>query len=182
MDNEEVALVCALKQGSDKAFHRLYIRYKARVYAFIYRLVSSHDVAQEVFQDVFVKIWENRAQIDPEGSFNAYIYTIARNSVYSYWRKCLNRRKLEHYLNAGGESVSLQSENELVDKDFLAYIRSEIDNLPKRCKEIFILKYFHNKSYKEISRRFDISEKTVDNQLQKALRIIRKQIRSEHLS
>ena len=181
MANDEYALVCALIQGSDEAFLQLYSRFKTRVYAFIYQMVSSQDVAQEIFQDVFVKLWENRAHIDPEQSFNAYLYTIARNSVYSFWRKCLNRRKLEQYLNTGGEVVSLQSENSVADRDYWVYIRSIIDHLPQRCKEVFILKHFHNKSYKEISRRFGISEKTVDNQIQKAKGLIRKQIQSEQL-
>ena len=179
MNDDDYILVCALKQGSNQAFQQLYKRYSVQVYGFILQMVRSQDQAQEIFQHVFVKLWENRGHINPEDSFNAYLYTIARNSVYSYWRQCLNRQKLESYLTIHSERSSIQTERAIEDKDFRAYLDAVIDLLPKRCKEVFILRHRYSKSYREISWRLNISEKTVDNQLQKAVAFIRRRMMPE---
>jgi len=182
MNSDEYSLVCALTQGSNEAFHQLYHLYKARLFAFILQMVSSHDHAEEIFQHTFVKLWEHRANIEPDKSFSAYLYTIARNNVYSFWRQCLHRKKLEQSLAINSQyPTGPNLENEMADKDYLSYLYAILDHLPPRRKEIFVLKYLYNKSYKEISQRLHISEKTVDNQLQKAIIFVRAHIESEDL-
>ena len=158
------------------AFIQTYHQYKTRVYGFILKMVMDKDQAMELFQYVFVKLWEHRSELKAADSISAYLFTIARNSVYTFWRQCLQRKKLESYLYAQGERVSPSPDLIVEDKDFQAYMFSVVDMLPHRCKEVFLLRYRHHKTYREIAIRLNISEKTVDNQLQKAIAFLRERI------
>ncbi len=175
----ENQLIIELRNGNHKAFRELYERYKTRVYSFILNLVLSHDETEEIFQHVFVKVWENRANIKPDLSFNAYVYAIARNEVYSFWRRCMSRRQAENYLNENTDKQSEQMEEHIINKDFQVYLSSLVELLPGRCKEIFIMRYIQGLSYREIAEELRISESTVDKQLQKALTFVRHKMRKE---
>jgi len=175
----ESQLIAALKNDNHEAFKQLYENYKLRIYSFILKMIPSKDEAQEIFQQVFVKIWENRTNINDDLSFNAYIYTIARNEAYSYWRKCLNKRQLENYLNIRTDYPHASVEKSVMDNDTKSYLFSLLKYLPKRRREVFVLRYIHYMSYKEIAVKLNISEHTVDNQIQKALSFIRKNIDKE---
>ena len=78
---DEKLLIVLLNQGNHNAFNELYTSYKYRVCKFIYAMLNSYDETEEVFQSVFETIWENRAHIQHEPSFNAYLYKITRNRV-----------------------------------------------------------------------------------------------------
>ena len=89
MKNEEI-LVQDLNNGCEKAFDILYKSYREQVYRRVFGFIKSHEIAEEILQDVFVKVWINRRTLDPNKSFSAFIHTIAKNTVYDYLRKVVS--------------------------------------------------------------------------------------------
>ncbi len=164
-----------MQGGSHEAFRQIYDSHKYRISNIITKLVSSRPDAEELFQKVFVKLWDNRAAISPEGSLPAYLNTIARNEVYTHWRRRLNRGMLKVDLDRTlPEGVILEQEVE--NEDYRKYLFSLADGLPERCRQVFDMRFARQMSYHEIALELEISESTVENQISKSLRHIRRKL------
>ena len=174
MESEE-KIIRSLNNGSHEAFRAIYDVHKFRILAIISRLVVSPPLAEELFQKVFIKLWDNRANVDPGGSLAAYLNTIARNEVYSYWRKTLNKRLMNISLSAElPEDVILEEEVE--NEDYRRYLFSLAEGLPAKCRQVFDMRFSKQMSYREIAHDLDISESTVENQISKSLKHIRRRL------
>lgn len=168
--------VKALNRGDRDEFTSLYNHYWKQVYNFC-RLYLTNDAAvEEVVQDVFIKIWEIRHTIDDNYNFKGFLFIITRNLIFSKFRKDVNE---EYYkltvLNSLQQSYTIEEEIEA--KDLNEYIDLLLDELPERCREVFILSRKENKSYKEIAALLSVSEKTVENHISKALKYLKENIR-----
>jgi len=98
--HKEYALLALLKAGDVQAFGQLYQLYNYRLYGNLLKLVKSEQEAEEILQEVFIKIWDKRASIDVEKSFRSYLFRIAENKVYDYFRKAArNRKRAAHLLS-----------------------------------------------------------------------------------
>ena len=154
------------------AFEELFKEYFASLMAFSRRILGDEDDAREVVHQVFISLWEKRAELDLSTSLKSYLFTSVNNRSLNVIR---DRKKfsLEEVPERAGEwDVSAQIESlELEEK-----IRSVIDSLPEKCREIFELNRFEGLKYAEIAMRLDISVKTVENQMSKALKILREQV------
>jgi RNA polymerase sigma-70 factor (ECF subfamily) len=174
----ESQLILELRNGSHKAFRQLFDEYKKRVYGFLYNMLHSHEETEELLQTVFVKIWENRTSLNHELSLNAYVFKIAKHSALNVLRqkayKLLLEKQLVDELNISEESAS-----HLDDKDLKQYVNDLIMRIPKRRRDIFLLRYRQKKSYKEIAEELHISENTVDTQIRRALSFLREQLGNE---
>ncbi len=177
MENER-QLVEALRQGSHPAFQMLYERYRSRIFYFLYGLTRTQADAEELFQSVFLKIWEHRASLDPRQSFSGYAYTIARNHAYNHIKKRLFGGSIEESIVANLKAGT-NLENKLIDEDLSRYIDGLIDRLPERRREIFLLHFRQQKSYAEITGMLGISENTIDTQIRRALTYLRGQVERE---
>ena len=154
------------------AFEELFKEYFASLMAFSRRILGDEDDAREVVHQVFISLWEKRAELDLSTSLKSYLFTSVNNRSLNVIR---DRKKfsLEEVPERAGEwDVSAQIESlELEEK-----IRSVIDSLPEKCREIFELNRFEGLKYAEIAMRLDISVKTVENQMSKALRVLREEL------
>ena len=177
----EGQLVEELRNGSHVAFRQLFDCYKGRIYAFLFSLLRSHDEAEELLQNVFVKLWEARERLDKSLSLNAYIYKIAKNDALNYMRQKAYRIALEREFLTKNSNADEDLELSLIGKDLEKYVNSLIDDIPSRRREIFLLKYRQKMSYKEIAMQLGISENTVDTQLRKALGFLRDKLGKELL-
>ena len=170
-DNE---LILSLSNGDVRAFNELFMRYHLRVYRFAMNILHSKNDAEEVVQEVFIAIWQNRHRIKPEG-FSAYLFGIARNQVHSFVRKYVYFDRCLLFLGKSEESVH----NPVVEQiDFYAvqkFFSEQIDRLPERRKAIFRMSRFDELSYKEIAQKLEITENTVDTQIRHALDTLRKE-------
>ncbi|MDP3434237.1 MAG: sigma-70 family RNA polymerase sigma factor [Bacteroidota bacterium] len=88
-------LIVRIKNGDEVAFELVFYKYKGKLYDFVRRSLSEEEDPESIVQEVFVKLWMNRAELDPQQSFNGYIYTIARNEIYGHLRKQLTRKKYQ---------------------------------------------------------------------------------------
>ncbi|HEV8271042.1 MAG TPA: sigma factor [Chitinophagaceae bacterium] len=98
---DEKELLLLLKQGNEKAFERIYNLHSSRPFGNIYKMVKSESTSHEILQDFFLKIWNSRASIGPERTFRSYLFRIAENNVYDFFRKAARDKKLQTKLLAG---------------------------------------------------------------------------------
>lgn len=172
---EEKELILLLKQGSKEAFTTLYKQYWKQVYNFSRLYLTNQSAAEEVVQEVFIKIWETREFIREEDHFKGLLFIITRNLVFNQHRKSLNEDFYKVTVLAAMEET-YDVEEEIDAKNLREYIDMLIIELPPRRREIFNLSRKEHKSYKEIAIQLNISEKTVEHQISEALKYLRKNI------
>lgn len=172
---EENELILLLKQSNKDAFTTLYNRYWKQVYNFSRLYLTSQSVAEEVVQEVFIKVWESRDFVRAEDNFKGLLFIITRNLIFNLHRKSVNEDFYKMTVLSAMED-SYDIEEEIETKNLSEYIDLLIAELPPRRREIFNLSRKENKSYKEIALLLDISEKTVENQIGEALKYLRKNI------
>lgn len=168
-------LLIRLKAGEEKAFETLYWTYNSQVYHFINSLLFDKSLAEDLTQNVFLKIWEKHEQIEPEQGFTAYLFTIARHFVYKETEFRLSQHAMLHVENFDVSDNAIEEQQH--DADSLReYIDSLIENLPPARREIFRLSRFEQLSNKEIAKKLSISEKTVETQLYRSFQYLRSKL------
>ena len=169
--------ILALKKGDALAFNELFERYGKRLYHFSKGYLKSSENAEEIVQEVFMKIWDNRVELSEQKSLEAYLFTIARNGILNTIRKSKSEQAYLNYAKINpGKNILLDEElnfNEL-DKAY----RQVIEKLSPKRKEIFLLSREKSLSNAEIADKMNISVKTVENQMTSAISEIRKNLRS----
>lgn len=176
---EDQQLVQSLQKGNVAAFDSLFEVYSPKLYGFAFKYFRNEADAEELVQEVFVKVWENRHVLKTEHSFKSYLFTIALNQIRKYFnKKAVALRYLE----------SLQHEPEFSDQPLaedyesvLQKLNSIIEQMPPRRREIFIKSKLEGKSSKEVAAELNISPGTVDNQVSEALRFLRAQFKTDSL-
>ena len=169
----EKELLCQLHHGDMQAFDILYHRYSQIIYANILKFLKNETSAEDLLQDVFLRIWENRSKIDPEQSFAAFLFTCSRNITFNFKRRLKLEMESEVQLAYG----ALESENTidkvLDSKEAMVLVEDLLSRLPKQRQKIFRLSKLEGKSYKEIAEEMDISIATVRDHIVKANKFIR---------
>lgn len=173
MSTNEYQLITLLREGNENAFHILYKKYAKQLFCFINRSVKESDDSNDLLQTVFIKIWETRSCVDPEGSFSGYLYTIAKNLICNYYKKKIVVQAYQAFASAYEKDENNTVFSSLVYKELSERIFTEINKLPKKRRKIFIMSRRFNMSYKEIAAQLNVSENTVDTQIRKALQFLR---------
>jgi len=177
-DNELVKL---LQKGNVLAFDSLFEVYSPKLYGFALKYLQNESDAEELVQEVFVVVWENRQMLKSELSFKSYLFTIALNRIRKHFnKKATSLRYLETltYESEITDSQLIQDNYESV----LQQINLIIERMPQRRREIFTKSKLEGKSSKEIAAELDITTGTVDNQVSEALRFIRTQLKNENIA
>lgn len=169
---EEKELVKQLKQGDKAAFGAIYDQYWKKVHGFVLLYLTSSVEAEDVVQDVFVKLWNVRDFIDEEKSFKGFLFIVTRNLIFNRSRKGFNDSFFKMMALSGVED-SYEIEDELIASDLKAYIDKLIGDLPPRQQEVFQLSRNQQLSYREISEQLGISERTVERHLHEALKYLK---------
>ena len=181
MDKQEKAAIISLKSGDFEAFDQLFKKYGKRLYGFAIGYLKSHEDAEELVQDIFVKVWENRAELDENQSFNSYLFTIAKNTILNHFRKKVHQQSYIEYIKQHTKLIHTKTEEDIIFSDLDAQAKKVIDQLPSRRREIFLLSRERGYNNEEIAQRLNISKKTVENQITHALKFIREQLGSKNL-
>jgi RNA polymerase sigma-70 factor (ECF subfamily) len=178
----EILLLKALKKGNAKAFDELFSQYGIRIYHFTYGYLKSKEDAEEVVQEVFLRIWRNRKSIKPELSFKAYLFKIAWHFILEYFERASRQQVYKDQLIE--ESIQFTSGNEdrLNYQLLLEKVDQLIEQLPSRQKEILIKRRKEDIPVKEIAEQLGIAPKTVENHLTEALKTIRKKLGEDNIS
>jgi RNA polymerase sigma-70 factor (ECF subfamily) len=174
MDNfDEAALIGRLKEGNKDAFIQLYNRYHRGLYAYVTRIVKLPDLAEDILQEVFLKIWDIRHRINPELSFQAYLYRISRNLSFKMLKRISAdynlRLRVMSELQSTVEDTALKASWD----QYRIILKKAIDALPPRRQNIFKLCREEGKTYKEVAALLNISPYTVKEHMVLATKFIK---------
>jgi RNA polymerase sigma-70 factor (ECF subfamily) len=169
----EKELLVKLKAGDTNAFEQIYRSYSNRLFGNLLKLLRSETEAQEILQEAFLKIWQNRAQIDPERSFRSYLFKIAENKVFDHFRKAALEKRAQIQLSRASDIDNSLVDSMLLDKENLQVLTKAIDKLPPQRRQVFILVKLQGKTYKEVSEQLGISASTISDHIVKATKSIR---------
>lgn len=179
MSKEEKIYISLLKAGNSFAFERLYFKYSKKLYNFAFNFLKNKEDAEEIVQNVFMKIWETRLEIDPELSFGGYIFRIAKNMLINKFKKKLTEKVYIDYLLTTHEDTILPVEQEIHYLELNQEIERLISSLPSKRREIFQLSQHEGLTYREIAKKLNISVNTVNTQISKSLEHIRYHLREK---
>jgi RNA polymerase sigma-70 factor (ECF subfamily) len=166
----EYQMIAQLAQGDHEAFRSLFMQYFPKLKFFIARLVKSEAVAEELSQELFVKLWEKREILTMVQSFNAYIYRTAKNAALNY----LHHKYVEqHHALRLSEHQAQPSDELFQAKEMELIIRLTVEKMPEQRRKIFKMSRTAYLKNEEIAQKLNISKKTVENHLTLALKELR---------
>lgn len=178
-DKVEIERVEQIRLGSHEAFKVLFYEYYPKLFWFVRRYVQIEDTADEIVKELFVELWERRERFVIHSSMKAYLYAAARNRALNYIRANKSRSKYLTLQNIENEELMLiksgdiNPSQQLEQKELEDAVHDAIESLPGRCKLIFTLHRDNSLTYSEIANVMEISPKTVENQMSKALKVLR---------
>jgi len=166
-----------LKQSiGEKEFEQLFKEFFAPLCGFARKFIRDDDSSREIVHDVFINLWNKRDTIDPEKSIKSYLFTSVNNRCLNYIRDHKKFDKTEFIASRHEDLVDLDANEKMVAAENEKRILDIIDALPEKCKEIFKMSRFEELKYAEISERLNISIKTVEAQMSKALKILHEKL------
>jgi RNA polymerase sigma-70 factor (ECF subfamily) len=164
-------------KGSDvEAFRRLFERYQPILFRQVFFQTSETDQAHDIVQQTFISVWEHRRSIRPHLSFLAYILRISRNLIYDAVKHQKIRDRIDVTLPPPAKSELDDPAEALHLAVLQEKITSIINNLPRKCREIFLLSRFEGKTNQEIADSLQLSVRTVEHQISNALKVLRKHL------
>jgi RNA polymerase sigma-70 factor (ECF subfamily) len=166
-------LVALLQQGNEQALKEIFTRYNKLLYSYAYKKLEDQEEAKDIVQDLFIRLWSNRESFLLKTSLPSYLFRAVRNRALDIFA---HKKIKSDYVASFQEFIDLpQSTTDYLvrEKDISALIDREIQSLPPKMREIFILSRKENYSHKEIAKKIGISEETVTKQIKRALKILR---------
>lgn len=174
-DNENLELLIKqLQQGSEQAFTQLYDKFSKQLYRNIVRLVKDEDIAEELLQDLFLKIWEGREKINPEKSFKSFLYKVAENLVYAHFHKIAKDNRIIARLVISYTEFDTYAEDAIISNKNHALLKKAIENLSPQRKFIYMRCKLEGKSYEEVSSELGISVSTISDHIEKGNKVVKK--------
>jgi RNA polymerase sigma-70 factor (family 1) len=177
----EAEPLAALALGQRSAFEALYHRYKQPVYANIRKMVPDPDAAEDLLQETFIALWENRQAIDPAKGAGGWLFVVSYNKAASYLKKKLREAAI---LEPETDLAELTVADELADEELytnqLALVEEAVAHLPARKQAVFRLCRFEGKSAEEVAAATGISVASVKDYLKQSTRFIREYVQTGH--
>lgn len=170
-----------LKANDQSAFQTVFQTHYASVCKTIRKFIHDTNTVEDLAQDVFIRFWERRHQIEVKTTFGAYLYRMGINEALTYIRKQKRYQKddIDGYSFSDNSSSAIQV---MEGAELKVKIKAAIDSLPPKCRTVFLLSRQEEMSYKEIAAKLEISIKTVENQMGKALKVMRMHLKDDLLT
>lgn len=163
-DEELTALI---RQGDPQAFKELYFKYYDHLFRFAYYRTHSVETARDLVQDLFVRVWNKRKNLDSKKSIKSYLYRSLTNII-------INLSNLQSSKNTSYSNLGEEESIEKTDIDTQIDLKSAVNELPEKQKTVFLLSRVEGFKYAEIAEILNISEKAVEKRMSKALNLLRK--------
>lgn len=170
-NEQDRAWIAQLRADDERGLTALIGRYYVPLVNFVLRYVETVDAAEDVLQELFVRLWERRAEQEIHGTVRAYLYTAARNSALHAVarRQARGRAELSYATHVGDDESSFDIALDVEQRDLAEIVRAAVAVLPERCREIFILSREHGLSYSEVAQTLGVSVSTVKTQMGRAI-------------
>ncbi|MBE9586007.1 sigma-70 family RNA polymerase sigma factor [Mucilaginibacter sp. JRF] len=172
-DQERVQLE-KLLAGNERAFDFFYDRYSLPVYRKLLKMVKVDVVAEEILQNVFIKVWEKRHLIDPDKGLKAYLHQIAQNLVYDFYRNLAREEQLMASVkHAIGNAMTEDTAEKLLLKETHQLLEKAIEQLPQQQQLVFRLCKQEGKSYEEVGELLGLSTSTINGHIVRATKKVK---------
>lgn len=173
----DLLLIKKVKEGDIKAFEILFRKYYPPLSYYAVTITGISDAAEDIIQDLFYHMWKERENIQIFSSLKSYLYSAVRNRSLQYCeRRKLDERYRGSNLNLGSQATEPDSLNGIEYRELEQIIKKSLERMPSRRVEIFRMHRFGNQKYREIAEALSVSVKTVEAEMTKALKEIRKEI------
>ena len=169
--NTDQQILEHLAKNDVRAFDFLYNKYFSKLYGAVYKRLQNRELTEEVVQELFISLWERRGVLTISTTIETYLFSSVKYLVIAQYKKNNLFEKYSNSLNPEVNDTNFTEQVIAFDELNAAY-QNSLKLLPERCREIFLLKRT-GLSQREISEKMDISEKTVENQMTKALKFLR---------
>ena len=169
----ESEIIEKIKTGDTKIFEVLFREYYYSLCRFTAGLIKSSSAAEDLVQEIFVKVWENRTKLNPNGSLKVYLYRASMNRALNYLKHLKIVNNWAEVSNSRPQKILPDPEQEFLRKELFSSINDAVKKLPEKCRTIFILQRKEGLTYKEISEVLNISVNTVETQMGRALKKMR---------
>lgn len=178
INNQDFLL--AIRNGDERAFTQLFNEMKVSLASYAFRILFDQKEAEEVVHTTFCKLWDNRGKIEINESIKSYLYKSVYNNSISILRK---KKQFGKYFELGLTDVYFNkivqdpnSEMRIVDSETRKIILEAINDLPEKCRNIFVSCKIDGLTYRQVAEKYNLSEKTVENQMSIALKRLRKDL------
>jgi RNA polymerase sigma-70 factor (ECF subfamily) len=178
--HEEKLLLEALKAGDQRAFDEIYRHYAPDLFMRAYHKTGVKEICEDIIQDIFAGLWMRRAEIEIR-SLGAYLQGMLENKIIDYYRKACTHLKHIDQLVTLFERAEPSPIDKLAYKEQESALQVYIGGLSEKMRDIFMLSRYEQLSSEEISRRLNLSNQTVRNQISKALKILREKMTAPEL-
>lgn len=165
-------LLTGLKNGDKKAYKFMFSEYYEWLCNYTYKITNDYGLAEDIVQEVMIKLWKKRATLTINSSIKSYLFQACRNQVLQHVRK--QKIKLDFIDRENMEIIdNIYADNDIDPHENLEKLHNLIDALPPKCKIVLVKSKLEKKKYKEIAEELNISVKTVENHVSKALKLLR---------
>ncbi len=168
--------ISSIKNGNEAAFEKVFKTYFRNLHAFAYTFMKDDIIAEEIVQNVFFRIWEKKEQLQIDDSLKAYLYRSVHNESLNHLKHLKIKNSFQLQYSGNMESSNQDASNQMMAAELENDIQKAISELPPQCRTIFQMSRFEQLKYQQIADQLNISIKTVENQMGKALKVLRSKL------
>jgi|SRR6185437_1016942 RNA polymerase sigma-70 factor (family 1) len=172
LDNEK-ELIKLIADGDEIAFEKLFSHYRNRIYSVAFKLTKSYVTAEEIVQDVFLKIWINRSNLNNIQNFSGYLFIVTRNDAYKALKGIAGKSKIILVEEQDQNLAANDTADRLMEKEYNLILQNAIERLPNQQKEVYTLVRQHGLTRDEAAHQLHIQPETVKYHLAQAMKNIR---------
>jgi len=171
-DDPDKDLCYLVQKGDHSSFASLFSKYHGKVYVFILKYIHSPELTKDLTQEVFIKIWENRSQLDEVRSFRAFLFTVARNHTFNTLKKMASVENAQSYLLTFFDHNREMVHDEYIYNEYMEQLNKVLESLPPRTRDVFRLCRQEGKSYEEAAEALGISRNAIKNHMVYSMKIL----------
>lgn len=171
----ETKLLAELRRGHHPSFRKIFEIYSDPLYRFSLSYLKSKEAAEDVVQEVFMKIWNNRQEIKSNTSFHNYLFTIALNSVRKHFNNLSRLIELKHDILADLSNLKEEFDERNDYQELMDKLNELISRMPEKRRQVFVKKKLEEKSLKEIAEELGIEPKTVEYHITQAMKFLKQE-------
>lgn len=176
MSESNQIIISKLQKGDQKIWKEIVNQYSEQLFGYSLSLCSDHSIASDIVQQVFISLFEYRFKLNPHYPLKSFLYKTAYNKFVNHYHKEKSLSRLHEQYHYILQEIFYEKPDQGIEKD-LAIMNTLIENLPKKTKEVFILKKKRGLLNDEISKTLSISVKTVEGHMTKAFKLLREGIK-----
>lgn len=166
-------LIIHIQKGDEVAFQCFYDLYRPKIYQIALQYLKSNELAKEVVQEVFLKIWIGRAELNKISSIKPWLFKITKNNVLNKFKRLVIELRAKEYFSVHVNPFSSDTEEKIYDREYNSLLKKAINSLPEQQKKVFELARFEKLSYERIGQELGLSPLTVKTHMARALKNIR---------